>query len=66
MLLSLLIALIILVVVVLVVKYMWGLFELPPDLLRIVLIVIGAIFMIYLLCALWPFITNPGWHHFER
>jgi hypothetical protein len=67
MLLELLIALIVLVVVVIVVKYLWGLFELPPDLLRIVLIIIGAIFMIYLLMAVWPFISNPGgWqHHWE-
>lgn len=66
MLLDLLIALIVLVVVVVVLKYVWGFFEFPPELLKVVLIVIGAIFIIFLLVNLWPVVTNPGgWHHHQ-
>jgi len=64
MLLDLIIALIILVVAVVVLKYLWGFFELPPALLHVVMMILGAVFLIYFLIAVWPFITHPGaWHH---
>ena len=66
MLLDLLIALIVLVVLVVVLKYAWAFFEFPPALLKVVMIVIGGIFLIYLLINLWPLLTSPGgWRHHQ-
>ncbi len=66
MLLDLLIALIVLVIAVTVIRFAWRYFEFDPDLLRVVMIVIGGIFLIVLLVMLWPVLTNPaGWRHHQ-
>lgn len=63
MLLDLIIAVIVMFVVVAAIKFLWGYFEMGPG-LHIVLMIIGAIFIIYILIAVWPYVANPGaWRH---
>ena len=56
----LIIAIIVLVVVIFLVKWLWGLFELPAEGLRPVLVLIGAAIIIYILIHAWPYLSEAG------
>jgi hypothetical protein len=58
--LHIIIAIIVLVVLVFLLKLLWGFFELPPEGLRPVLIIIGAVIIIYVLIHAWPYLES-GW-----
>ncbi len=58
MLLELLIAIIILVVVVVVFKAVAAFMEFPPMMVHCFMVVAGGLFLIYLLQALWPFVSH--------